>query len=67
VIERIAVALERIADRLGDPNAALVARVAQCEEVLRDFVALMADPHSTDEAWNRLLAEACVALDGESV
>jgi hypothetical protein len=67
VIERIAVALELIAARLGDPNAALVARVALCEELLRDFVALMADPHSTDVAWNELLAEACAALDGDSI
>lgn len=51
VPERIASALERLADRAGDS-----ARVAELEEFLHDFVTLMQNPDSTNDEWLALLA-----------
>lgn len=55
--ERIAVALELIATRFEDPNRELVTRVVNLEEVLKDFVATMEDPRSTDQDWTDLLVD----------
>jgi hypothetical protein len=56
--ERIAMALETIAERIGDAD-----RVAQLEDLLREFVVIFKDPHSTDERWNELLDEVDEALN----
>lgn len=54
--DRIATAVERCAERLGDRD-----RITQLEQLLEGFVALMND-HATDEAWLQLLADVQEAL-----
>jgi hypothetical protein len=62
VTERLASALERLADRL-DPNPAMVARIADLEELLKDFVMLMGNADSTNDDWVELLTDVQGALD----
>jgi len=57
-IKRIATALETIAERLRDPDHALVERVAVLEEVLQDVVDTIVKPESSNEEWLELLAHA---------
>lgn len=60
--ERIAGALELIGARLKDPDQDLILRVANLEELLREFVGVMDNPRSTDQEWTDLLSDAKQAL-----
>jgi hypothetical protein len=61
-LDRMATALETIAGRMEDPNAALIARLAECQDILRDFIALMANADSTNADWDDLLEDVHAAL-----
>lgn len=67
--DRVASALERIADRFdADHRAAtvlamdLTARVEELEKLLETFVAIMENPQSPDQAWLDLLSQVQAAL-----
>lgn len=60
--ERIAEALELIAARLRDPDHDLLTRVATLEDLLKDFVGIIRDPHSSNEEWQQLLLDTMEAL-----
>jgi hypothetical protein len=59
-IERIATALETIAHKLPDYD--VVTHKEALEELLREFVALMGNPKSTNEEWDELLNDVNEAL-----
>lgn len=60
--ERVASTLETIAERLVEPDRALVSRVAHLEELLKEFVGVMENPDSTNDEWASLLADVRQAL-----
>lgn len=64
--ERIASTLELIAQRLGGPEHALVTKAAHQDDLLKEFVGLMDNPHSTDREWKDLLEDVRVALGMEA-
>jgi hypothetical protein len=65
-LERVAVAIELVAQRLGDPDQALVDRIATLEDALKEFVSVMQDPASTDQMWLDLLVDAKTLLGLET-
>lgn len=64
--ERVASAIELVAARLGEPERALVSTLAHQEELLKEFVALMVNPNSTNQEWADLLEDVRKALGLET-